>query len=258
MSRTVHIDLPDGRQLDYEIRPSSKAKSLRLKMSARDGLTVIAPNSLSDREVVELVCGRREWIAARLAQFDEVRHLLGEQETARAEAFDLPALAESWRVEYHKTKAQTVGARTDQLGRVVVYGAISDVEDCKATLRRWLARRAKETLIPWLESMSTESDLRFNRIAIKNQRTRWGSCSADGVISLNAKLLFLSPALVRYVLMHELCHTLERNHTTRFWTHLRQFEPQTDMLHGQMRDAWKMVPAWAHPVRGGKEGIIFY
>lgn len=255
MSRTAHIDLPDGRQLDYEIRPSARAKSLRLKMSARDGLTVIAPKGLSERQVVELVSGKWDWIAARLDQFDEMRHLLGEQETARPDAFDLLALAESWRVEYRPTKAKTVGARTDQQGRVLVYGAVSNGERCKAALRRWLARRAKETLIPWLESMSTESGIRFNRIAIKNQRTRWGSCSADGVISLNAKLLFLSPALVRYVLMHELCHILERNHTSRFWTHLRQFEPQTDMLHGQMRGAWKMVPAWAHPVQGGKEGI---
>ena len=74
------------------------------------------------------------------------------------------------------------------------------------------------------------------------------------VISLNAKLLFISPALVRYVLTHELCHILESNHSRRFWNHLHQFEPQTDLLHGRMRDAWKMIPGWAHPVPGGREG----
>ncbi len=255
MSRNAHIDLPDGRQLDYEIRPSAKARSLRLKMTAREGLTVIAPKGLDERQVVELVSGKREWIAAKLDQFEEVRHLLVDKVSARPEAFDLPALAESWRVEYRTTKGKTVGARTDQQGRILVYGAVTDDERCKAALRRWLARRAKETLMPWLESLAAESGLRFSRVIIKNQRTRWGSCSADGVISLNAKLLFLPPKLVRYVLMHELCHTLERNHTSRFWTHLRQFEPQTDLLHGQMRDAWKQVPVWAHPVQAGREGV---
>ena len=255
MNRHAHIDLPDGRQLDYEIRTSAKAHSLRLKMTAREGLTVIAPKELDERQVVELVTGKLDWIAAKLDQFEEVRHLLIDKVPARPEAFNLSALAESWRVEYRTIKGKTVGARTDQQGRILVYGAVTDDERCKAALRRWLARHAKETLTPWLESLAAESGLRFNRVIIKNQRTRWGSCSADGVISLNAKLLFLSPSLVRYVLMHELCHTLERNHTKRFWTHLRQFEPQTDLLHGQMRDAWKQVPAWAHPLKGGREEI---
>lgn len=255
MSRHAKIELPDGRQLDYEIRPSAKARSMRLKMTARDGLTVIAPKGVDERQVVELVNGKRDWIAAKLDQFEEVRHLLAEETPARPEAFDLPALAEPWRVEYQTTKSKTVGARTDRQGRIQVYGAVDDNERCKAALRRWLARRAKEKLTPWLESLSEESGLRFNRVIIKNQRTRWGSCSADGVISLNAKLLFLPPKLVRYVVMHELCHALERNHTSRFWTHLRQFEPQTDLLHGQMRDAWKQVPTWAHPVQTGREGV---
>ncbi|MDY0042894.1 MAG: SprT family zinc-dependent metalloprotease [Desulforhabdus sp.] len=255
MSRLSHIDLPDGRQLDYEIQTSSKARSLRLKMTAKAGLTVIAPVGLSERQVVELVSGKVDWIASKLDQFKEVRHLLSDLKTVRPEAFDLPALAETWRVEYRATRAQTVGARTDQQGRIVVFGAVKDYERCQAALRRWLARRAKETIVPWLESMAAKSGFRTKHVMIKNQRTRWGSCSADGAISLNAKLLFLESKMVRYVLMHELCHTLERNHTSRFWTHLRLFEPQSDLLHGQMRDAWKQIPAWAQPVRAGREGV---
>jgi predicted metal-dependent hydrolase len=253
MTRHAHIELPDGRQLAFEIRPSAKARNLRLKMTVKEGLTVIAPRRLDDQQVMDLVTGKQEWIAAKLNQFEEVRHLLSEQESARPEAFDLPALAETWRVEYRITRGKTVGARTNRYGRILVYGAVEDNERCKAALRRWLARRAKEKLMPWLESIAAESGLHYSRVIIKNQRTRWGSCSANGVISLNAKLMFLDPKLVRYVLLHELCHTLENNHTSHFWAHLRQFEPQTDLLHGQMRDVWKQVPAWAHPVKIGRE-----
>jgi predicted metal-dependent hydrolase len=246
MNWHAHIELPDGRRLEYEIRPSAKARSLRLKMTVRDGLTVIAPKGLDERRVAELVTGKRDWIAAKLDQFEQVQHLMIDKVVDRPEAFDLPALAESWRVEYRITKDKTVGARTDRQGRILVYGSVTDYARCKAALRRWLARRAKDALTPWVNSLATETGLNFNRVVIKNQRTRWGSCSADGVINLNAKLLFLTPTQVRYVLMHELCHTIERNHTRRFWTHLNQFEPQTNHLHGQMRDAWKRIPAWAH------------
>ena len=82
-------------------------------------------------------------------------------------------------------------------------------------------------------------------MGIKNQRTRWGSCTRQGRVSLNCKLLFLNREQVRYVMGHELCHTLELNHSVRFWALLRQFEPRADALHGSMRDAWTLVPAWA-------------
>ena len=255
MTHTARIHLPDGRQLNYEIRSSARAKRVRLKMTARDGLTVTAPKGLSKRRVVELVAGKRDWIAAHLKQFDAVRHLLGEETTAGPQAFDLPALTESWRVEYQETKGKSVGARTHRPSRVLVYGAVGDDERCTAALRRWLARHAKETLGPWLESLSAETGLKFSRLTIKSQRTRWGSCSSEGAISLNCKLLFLPAELVRYVLMHELFHTLERNHNNRFWTHLRQFEPKTDALHGGMRDTWKQIPAWAHLARSRREGV---
>jgi predicted metal-dependent hydrolase len=240
--------------MDYEIRSSVKARSLRLKMTARGGLTVIAPRGLSERQIVELVAGKRDWIATRLDQFKEARHLLGEASTACPQAFDLPALAESWRIEYRETKARIIGAKTDRPGRLLVYGAVGDSERSKAALRRWVARHAKEALGYWLESLSAETGLRFSRLTIKSQRTRWGSCSTNRVISLNCKLLFLSRDLVRYVLIHELCHTLEHNHSSRFWVHLRQFEPKTDTFHGQMRESWKRIPAWAHPIQiGGEE-----
>lgn len=244
-SGQAHLDLPDGRTLEFEIRSSAKARSLRLKISARDGLVVIAPNGVERGRVMRLVASKADWIAERLSEFDAVRHLVSGAVPVRPQAFDLPALGESWRVEYRSTRSQTVGARTDQAGRILVAGAIEDVEACQAALRRWLARHAKVALSTWLANVAQQTGLRYTDLAVKNQRTRWGSCTAHGRVSLNCKLLFLPRELVRYVIAHELCHTLESNHSSRFWAHLRQFEPGSDALHGRMRDAWKLVPTWA-------------
>ena len=249
MVRSAQIALPGGRHLDYEIRSSAKSRSVRLKMTARSGLTVIAPKGLNSKRIAELVAGKRDWIAAKLAQFDEVRHLLSERKPAPPQAFNLPAVAESWRVEYRQTRGKTVGARTDRPGRILVYGAIADAERCNAALRRWLARRAKDALGQWLRALSAETKLNYTGFTIKSQRTRWGSCSKDHIISLNCKLLFLPRDMVRYVMNHELCHIVERSHAQRFWMLVRQYEPKTEALHARMRDAWKLIPAWAHPVQ---------
>jgi len=241
----VELVLPDGRTIDYAIQTSPKARSLRLKLNARQGLTVIAPQSLDRKRLRELVASKAEWIETRFVGFDAVRHLISTEPVARPQAFDLPALAQSWRVEYRATRNRTVGARTDQPGRIVVSGAVDDVPACHAALRRWLARHATNTLSPWLADLAGQNNLHYSDLTIKNQRTRWGSCSASRRISLNCKLLFLPRDLVRYVLMHELCHLLEHNHSARFWLHLRCLEPAADTLHGRMRDAWKAVPSWA-------------
>lgn len=245
MSQTAYLDLPDGRRLDYEIRPSPRAKNLRLKISARDGLVVIAPNGAEPARVMELVKSRTDWISDRLREFDNVRHIIHEARPVRPQAFDLPALAETWRVEYRTTRARTVGARTDRPGRILVQGAVEDATACQTALRRWLARHAREAFEPWLANIAQQTGLRYTGLSVKSQRTRWGSCTSKGQVSLNCTLLFLPREQVRYAILHELCHTLEHNHSNRFWTHLRQFEPNTDALHGKMRDAWKLVPAWA-------------
>ena len=135
-------------------------------------------------------------------------------------------------------------ARAVEPGRIVVSGAIDDVAACQAALRRWLARHAASALAPWLAALAGQVGLRYTHLSIRSQRARWGSCSIDGRISLNCKLLFLPRALASYVMVHELCHLLEANHSHRFWAHVRRLEPASDALRRQMRHAWRLVPAW--------------
>jgi predicted metal-dependent hydrolase len=210
-----------------------------LRVGVRESLVVVVPAGLGREKVQQLVSGKADWIAARLAEFDTVRHLIHKPVGARPQTFDLPALAESWRVAYREMRRPTVGATTDQPGRIVVYGAVSDVEACHAALRRWLARHATKTLPPWLERVAAQCGHTPTDISIKNQRTRWGSCAPSGRISLNCKLLFLPRELVRYVMVHEICHLLEANHSGHFWAHvqvsgtrqLRQSAPRRQRRH---------------------------
>lgn len=89
--------------------------------------------------------------------------------------------------------------------------------------------------------------LSFGRALVKNQRTRWGSCSCTDTISISQNLVFLPPRLVRYIFIHELCHTVHLTHSRRFWGTVAQFEPDYRRLEKELGDADGCVPPWAGP-----------
>lgn len=241
------VQLPDGRRLAYTVRISSRGKNFRLRLNAYGALIVTAPRGVSIGDVATLVARNRDWILDHLQKFERIGPLPARGDMLRPQTFDLPAIDEHWEVEYVERRGKAVSARSDGAGRVIVMsGAIIDPERCHAALRCWLARRAEDVLGPWLEALSAETGLRFKRVTIRNQRTRWGSCSVSGNISLNCKLLFLPGDLVRHVLIHELCHTVEHNHSQRFKALVSRYEPGSDVLRNRLRDAWRLIPAWAH------------
>jgi predicted metal-dependent hydrolase len=112
-------------------------------------------------------------------------------------------------------------------------------------LSRWLVREAREYLVPRLQQLALHTGLRFRAVQVRRQRTRWGSCSRYGDISLNAKLLFLPPALADYVLLHELCHTVEMNHSKRFWAQVARYCADYRAQDAALREHWHCVPRWA-------------
>lgn len=156
----------------------------------------------------------------------------------------LQAIDEKWPVIYRFNKQQGISLKELKSQQLLVEGLVNDGALCQRILRRWLVSKGKRHLVPWLHALAQEHGFSYNRVQIRCQKTRWGSCSSLGTISLNAKLLFLPPELTEYVLIHELCHTVHLNHSQDFWHLVGQYEPDLPQRRQQMRTALQYVPAW--------------
>jgi len=90
---------------------------------------------------------------------------------------------------------------------------------------------------------------RPSKVQVRLQRTRWGSCSSNGTISLNASLLLLEPALVGYLMVHELSHLRCLNHSAKYWRHVERFVPDYRSLDRRLAEAWTELPLWVAEVK---------
>ena len=83
--------------------------------------------------------------------------------------------------------------------------------------------KARKTLIERLQQLAREYNFKYNRVFIRNQRTRWGSCSAQNNINLNINRVHLPDKLINYIILHELLHTRIKNHSKHYWAELNKF-----------------------------------
>ncbi|MBN1631807.1 MAG: M48 family metallopeptidase [Thermoleophilia bacterium] len=228
-------------------------------MTAEHGLEVVIPRRFDRGQVPALVEGKRDWIeraSVRVGLRAEARRRRLELDPPTLPTrIVLPAVGEEWAVEYRPGPSSQAGAhgaavrprtviRERPGRRLLVTGDLDDAEACRQALSRWLRRRARRALIPWVADTALRHRLEFGRVSVRQQRTRWASCSRQKTISLNARLLFLQRDLVEYVVLHELCHTVEMNHSARFWARLQAHDPDCQTHRLLLRAAAGTVPTW--------------
>ena len=140
---------------------------------------------------------------------------------------------------------------------LVMHCAIDDAVACQTALKGWLTHKAEEHLIPWLKRVSDEIGLSYSAVPIKQQQTRWGSCSSRLLIILNARLLFLPPARVGYlragarVVSHEAFKPF-----TQFWRLVESYLPGYRQFHRQLRNGSRWMPGWLTASCGAKSGKL--
>ncbi len=246
MASSSKSQLPD--LSSYTVRVSDRAKSVRLSLSIEGGLEVIVPHNYDHLKIPDLIQKKRDWIVRNQLKLDEREAFVQSQSPQiLPDSILLRSLAQEWQIVYQQTptKSNSVSIKEQKHQfQLVISGNIDDVASCKALLKRWLMHKAEQHLFMWLRKISDRANLPYRANTIRSQKTLWGSCSGDRNISLNYKLLFLEPNVVEYVLLHELCHTVQMNHSDKFWKLVSKFEPNYKALDKSLNQAWQIIPAW--------------
>jgi predicted metal-dependent hydrolase len=232
---------PDNGPAGFTVRESGRARRLSIKVYPRGRVEVVVPRRTRARDVQAFVEEHSDWIRKTRAAFAAAHPPEPFRLPTRIE---LPAIGRVIRVNY-QPRAGASSVRCHRRGdSIVLAGRTGDAGLCVQALKRWLAGVARESLAPQLATLAVTTGLSYRRLRVAGQRTCWGSHSSSGTLSLNYCLMFLKPALVRYLLIHELAHARHMNHSRRFWTLVGQFEPDYKRLDRALSESWKSIPAW--------------
>ena len=206
---------------EYPIRRSDRARRARINVSA-DGVEVVVPRRMALRHVTPFVEQKRPWIERTLRRIREA------EEAAAVRLVDggsVPYLGQSLtlrvRVEPARVRSH-VALRADTLHVAVGKPGVAALRDA---LEGWYRRRAREEVAWRLDAACARAGTRYTRLSIRAQRTRWASCSSNGAMSFNWRLLLAPPEILDYVVEHEVAHLDVLDHSDRFWRLLGSRSP---------------------------------
>ncbi len=232
---------PGGPSGGWNIRVSKRSRRMAIRVYPGGSVEIVVPEGTAARFVEGFVARHREWIARKVEEFGCIPV---PDPQALPATVDLPAIGRRLLVEYVDRPGRAVLRESGELLQVGFDGQRPLL--ARHQLNRWLLRTAHAHFVPSLLELSSAHGLGFRRVQVRRQKTRWGSCSRSGTISLNACLLFHPPEVVKYLMLHELAHTVHMNHGRRFWALVGQLEPDWRRLDRELsRRAWERVPGWA-------------
>jgi predicted metal-dependent hydrolase len=188
--------------LEYSVRHSSRARRVLVTVDAREGVEVVLPKRAAEREAAAAVAELRPWIEKRLREAAAVRDALS------ARGASVPFLGRTLAL-IHQDARTRVHRRGDAL--------LVPAGDHRPALERWFRRAAREEIGMRLDRATAETGRSYSGLTIRGQRTRWASCSAEGKMSFNWRLVLAPEEVVDYVVWHEVCHLDVHDHSQRFW-----------------------------------------
>jgi predicted metal-dependent hydrolase len=225
--------LPDGSRLRH-VMLGQRVLPYRLKRSSRrtigfvidgTGLTVTSPRWVTLTDIEHAISDKQTWIVNKLTEWQGRAERRALPDIEWTDGAELPYLGKPIRVAI---TSSTGSLHFDEKAQVLSLGlpASADAQQVKDRVQGWLQTEAKRVFAPRLDLYAQRLGVTYTKFGLSSASTRWGSCTSDGKIRLNWRLIHFPMSIIDYVVAHELAHLREMNHSSRFWETVASIFPE--------------------------------
>ena len=219
---SLPVKLPNGRMLRIEVKKSKRAKQFWLKANVSE-IYLIAPTvNYEINQVMRFLDSKKEWILKTLEYYESAQSNYVE---ANLKSGTISFLGKRYNLQITKDIAPSVIV-SDNLSKITFH--VTDRRKYKDDLKQWYFAQTRRIVSERLNLIRKRNPSlpAYNKVSIKNQRSRWASCSENGNLNFNLILAALPIEIIDYVIIHELAHLIELNHSNNFWNIVKMTDPE--------------------------------
>lgn len=203
---------------EVEVRRHPGARRLTLRVSrTRRAVIITLPLQCDLDEAGSFISRHIDWVRARLDSLPDLVPL--------ADGMAMPLRGVPHMIDFNRRKGTREISIAERPGLRPVITVPGDKDFAANRLRRWLFEQARRDLEISVKRHARRLGVTATRIGVRDQTSRWGSCSTTGALSFSWRLILAPPLVLDYVAAHEVAHLAEMNHGARFWAHVRRIMP---------------------------------
>ena len=210
----------NGKEISYFVRKSSKAKRLIVKIDNKNNVELVLPKYVTYKEGRQFILSKKEWIKKHLQNFSE-----------KPEGFWFSGNL----IKIEISEGEKNNLRFDVEKKILFCESKQKINE-QQVYEAWLKISAKEYIPDRTFYLANAYGFKVNKITIRNQKTRWGSCNSKCNLSFNLSLMKFAGDIIDYVIIHELCHLKHMNHSEEFWTLVGSFIPDYKSKRKVLKD----------------------
>lgn len=221
--------------LSYEIVRSPRRKTLTITVERDSAVVVHAPETTSDQDIKQIVEAKRQWILSKVKHPQKYQNRLHPPGKEVVNGESAPYLGRDYRIEIADTASGEV-----EFGRVFTIPPAQQAKRRKV-LRDWYIARAKEKILDRVRQHAQALGVKLQGARIVENRYRWGSCTVKNNVNFNWRLIKAPMFVIDYVVIHELAHLIEANHTPRFWSIVRAHTSKMEKAKAWLKDQGQVL-----------------
>ena len=211
----------DGEGIIYTLKRSYSTRYVRLEIKRQTGLTVFIPRFYKFSDVSELLVEKSRWIMDKLSEFKQVQ--LAEKNKISSGSSIL-YLGKRIKLKSLHNPDALEEINLDENNLTITHN--NKEVSLSRILEWWYRKQAENVIRNRVDELGFALSINYNRVTIRQAKTRWGSCSQKGNLNFNWKLIMLPEPVIDYIIIHELCHLKEMNHSGKFWALVAEYCPQ--------------------------------